>query len=371
MSTLAERVKAVNVAEGDAVRAGDVLVQLDDAAAQAQLAQANAALATAQANHDLLAAGPTAEQLRQAEAGVIVATSNYSRTISGSRAADIAAAQAAFDAANEALRKVQAGPQPEDIAAAQAALQTSEAALKQAQAKYDDAFRRDPAGIGASPAALALEQATSAYAGAKAIYDKAMKPADAAQLSAATQQVESARAALERMRTPARAYDIAQARAQIAQAQAQLDALRAGPRAQEIAAARAQIDAAQAQVQAAQAQLARLSLSSPITGTVTKVGIHAGESTAPGQVILSVADLQHLRVETTDLSELDVVNIRLGQPVTVLIKALGQRVPGTVTAIAAEAEALGGDVVYRTTIELNQAPTGLRAGMSADVEFGR
>jgi HlyD family secretion protein len=366
---MAERVKALNVKEGDTVNAGDVLLQLDDESAQAQLAQANAALATAQANYNLLAAGATAEQLRQAEAAVVSATANYSRTVSGPRRADIVAAQAAYDAANQALLKIQAGPQPEDISTAQAALQSAEAALKQAQYAYDNAFRRDPAGIGANPASLALEQATIAYNASKSAYDKVAKPADAAQISAALQQVESARAALERARTPARDYDIAQAKSQIEAAQAQLDALKAGPRAQQLNAAKAQITSAQTQVQAAEAQLKKLSVIAPIAGTVSNLLAHVGEWVTPAQPLLTLADVQHLRVETTDLSELDVVNVKEGQAVTVLVKALYTSVPGKVTRIATNADTLGGDVVYKTTIELRDMPTGLRAGMSVDVNF--
>lgn len=366
---IAERVKTVNVKEGDVVVAGDGLLQLDDEAAQAQLAQAKAALATAQANLDLLSAGTTTEQLRQAEAGVVAATANYSRTVSGPRAADIVAAQAALDAANQALRKLQAGPQPDAIAGAQATLQSAEAALKQAQARYDAAYKQDPAGIGGNPASLALEQATIAYNAAKAAYDLSAQPADAAQIAAVNQQVESARAALERARLPARDFDIAQAKAQIEAARAQLDALKAGPRAQQISAAQAQVASAQAQVQAAEAQLKRLSVIAPIAGVVSNLKAHVGEWVTPGQPLLTLADVQHLRVETTDLSELDVVNVKEGQAVTVLVKALNASVPGKVIRIASAADTLGGDVVYKTTIELSEMPAGLRAGMSVDVQF--
>ena len=59
---LGGRVEAVNVSEGDVVKAGDVLVQFDTALLEAQRAQAAAALAAAQANYDVLQAGPTTAQ---------------------------------------------------------------------------------------------------------------------------------------------------------------------------------------------------------------------------------------------------------------------------------------------------------------------
>jgi hypothetical protein len=82
-----------------------------------------------------------------------------------------------------------------------------------------------------------------------------------------------------------------------------------------------------------------------------------------------LADLANLRVETTDLSERDVPRVAPGQAVSVTIKALNQDVNGKVLSIAPLADTLGGDVVYKTTIELDELPPGLRAGMSVDVRF--
>ena len=349
---------------------GQALVRLDDASAQAQLAQAKATHAMAQANYDLASAGPTAEKLREAQAAVMGATASYSRTLSSSPPANIVAARAAYNAASDAYQKVKAGPQPEDVAASEASLHSSEAALKQAQTKYDDTFRRDPASIGASPEALQLEQATNAYTAAKALYDKAIKPADASQLSAAAQQVESARAALNQAMRPATTFDVAQAKAQLDQAQAQLDELKAGPPLQQLAAAQAQVDAAKAQMQAVEAQLKKLVLQAPFRGTISKLNVHGGESIQPGQLIMVLADLDRMRVETTDLSERDVPKVVVGQAVTVFIKALNQTVPGHVREIAPLADTLGGDVVYKTTIDLDARPADMRAGMSVDVQFG-
>ena len=39
--------------------------------------------------------------------------------------------------------------------------------------------------------------------------------------------------------------------------------------------------------------------------------------------------------------------------------------------IAPLADVLGGDVVYKVTIDLDQPPAGLRAGMSVEAQFGQ
>jgi multidrug efflux pump subunit AcrA (membrane-fusion protein) len=85
--------------------------------------------------------------------------------------------------------------------------------------------------------------------------------------------------------------------------------------------------------------------------------------------VLVLADLSHLRVETTDLSERDVPQVKKGQAVRVFIEALDEEVGGTIIEISPQAEILGGDVVYKTVIELDEQPAGLLPGMSVEVDF--
>jgi len=368
---LGEKVTAVNVAVGDQVKAGQVLAKLDDSALRAQIRQAEAAVAAAQASYDLLAAGPTTAQLRQANAAVISARAAYSRTIEGARATDIEAARAALDAAHASYNKVKAGPRSEDYAAAEASLRTAEAALRQAQNVYDRALSRNPAGISGDPAALGLEKATNDYNAAKALYDALSRPPDEAQLSAAYQQVVAAKAQLNRLLQPAQGFDLEQAQAQIDGAQARLDELKAGARPEQLAAAKAQVESAQAALGVLETQLQKYVLVAPLNAVLLSRAIEPGETALPGTPVLVLGDLDHLRIETTDLSERDVPKIEMGQPVTVVIKALNQSVTGRVSEISPLASTLGGDVVYKTTIDLDARPAGLRAGMSVEVQFGR
>jgi multidrug efflux pump subunit AcrA (membrane-fusion protein) len=110
-------------------------------------------------------------------------------------------------------------------------------------------------------------------------------------------------------------------------------------------------------------------LISPIAGTVTLVSLSEGEYASPGQAVITVSDIDNLRVETTDLSERDVTEVEIGQEAVVYLEALDLEVEGQVAAIAPVAETLGGDVVYRATIDLESQPDGLRPGMSAEVRI--
>ena len=126
---------------------------------------------------------------------------------------------------------------------------------------------------------------------------------------------------------------------------------------------------AQLAVQTAQANLNATHLVAPFSGEVASVTTSVGDYVSPGQVILVISDVNHMHVETTDLSERDVPKIRLGQGTTVTIKALNQDASGKVSAISPLADTLGGDVVYKVTILLDTLPSNLRSGMSVDVHF--
>jgi len=136
-----------------------------------------------------------------------------------------------------------------------------------------------------------------------------------------------------------------------------------------IVTAQARLPAAQASLAAAQAALDDLTLTAPFSGVVVSLDIGPGEVVVPGQVLLRLGDLDHLQVETTDLSEIDVQQVRLGQSADIYIEALRSTVHGKVIRIASDSTKLGGDVVYAVTLQLAQQPAGLRWGMSVKVGF--
>lgn len=127
---------------------------------------------------------------------------------------------------------------------------------------------------------------------------------------------------------------------------------------------------AQALVDSAKAVLAAQSnLTAPFAGTVISVDISPYETVAPGQIVMVLGDLSNYRIETTDLSERDVTRVQAGQPASVFIEALGEEFTGKVVDVARISSELGGDVVYKVTIELDEQPAGLLWGMSADVDI--
>ena len=383
--TLAGRVRSIGVQVDDSVEAGEVLVMLETDNLEAQVAQAEAAVEAARANLARLMAGARPDEIASAEEAVALALARVAQAEAALEAAEAqhAAAQSAVEAARAALRAAQAryrqvesGASDAELAAVEADLRLAEAQLRQAQAAYDRV--KGSADIQMRPEALALEQATIACEAARTRYEALLRGADPEDREAALAQVESAQVAVTQAENQALAAlaqanqassAVEAARVQQAQAGHQVSLLKAGATAEEIAAAEAQLAQAEAALQAAQASLAQAALDAPFDGTITAVEIGPGEAVVPGQMVLALSDLSHLRAETTDLSERDVARVKPGQPVTVYVEALGQEIDGRVVGIAPRATTVGGDVVYSVRIELDEQPPNLRWGMSIEVEI--
>jgi multidrug resistance efflux pump len=89
----------------------------------------------------------------------------------------------------------------------------------------------------------------------------------------------------------------------------------------------------------------------------------------PGQVVIVMGDLSRFQVETTDLSERDAPKVGVGQAAQVEVMALNQQFAGKVTDVSRISSTVGGDVVYKVTIELDLQPPGLLWGMTANVRI--
>jgi multidrug efflux pump subunit AcrA (membrane-fusion protein) len=297
---------------------------------------------------------------------------------------DSTAAQLQVDQAQITLRELTS---PAAVAAAEQAVLNAQQDAKDAQNKVDsyNNLRASPDQIDNAKANLAIAQ--DAMDEAFKVYQKYKNyPPDNPRRAQAYTEYYAARKARDN-------------------AQSNLNWLTGGPSENDVALANADLDAANAMVQeaqwylselkgetipddatgtqlaqleqardalkAAQDQLAKTRLLAPISGTVTDVSTATGEYVVPGQVVVAVSDVAGLQVETTDLSEMDVPQLSEGQNVSINVKALGTAIPGHLISISPVATTLGGDVVYKTTIGLDEVPEGLRAGMSVIVDYLR
>lgn len=328
-SKLGGRVVEVPAQEGQAVKAGDVLLRLDDAEAQAVLAAAKANEAKAAALVAKLQTGATAEQVRQAEAAVDAARQQYELAVKGPREEEIRAASAAVDAAH-------------------AQSQTAKGELERLQP-------------------LADREAVS-----KMELDRARGMADAA-----AAQTNMAAQKLSALESGARPEEIAAAKAALDRAQAMLDEVKAGARVEDIAVAKGAQDAALADVQRAEAALREMTVVAPIDAIVESVDVRAGDLIKPGAIVRLV-NPEDLEMNAF-VSALMLGQVRLGQKVPITTDAHGaERFEGEIIYIAAEGEFTPRNLqteeervqqVFKVKIKLDSAGGKLRAGMSATAHF--
>jgi multidrug resistance efflux pump len=173
---VAGRIKTLSVDEGQDVTAGQMLAQLDTALLEAQLDQARAAVAVAEANlaqlragsreEDVLAAQAQVDQARAQRDGAAQAHQNTLAILENPQELEtqIVQARAARDAAARALEQVRAGSRPEDIAAADAML---------AQAQINTQSTRDRLSLAKTTAEAQVQQAADVLTQAQARYAQA------------------------------------------------------------------------------------------------------------------------------------------------------------------------------------------------------
>ena len=337
----------VLVEQGDIVAAGDLLIQLDPADTQMAIEQAQAALRTARARLALQQAGARPEavaaaeaQLKACQARLGQAAAQRDQLVGGATEAEIAVAQAQVAAA---------------LAEQWAARDAHDNTMKCMTITLPIGWKKricPTLGTYEEQARYGLGAADKTLVAAQAQLNQLLAGADAEQVRAAQADVRAAVARCEAM-------------------QARLDLVRAGAAAEEIAVTQATVAEAEAAVAAAGAVMTHTEIRAPFAGTVTEINVKVGNAVRPGQVACVLAELGQLQARTTDLTELDVAQIAVGQLVLVTVDALpGRDFTGVVRRIALQAQDFRGQVVYAVTIELpgiTDAP--LRWGMTAWVEF--
>jgi len=131
--------------------------------------------------------------------------------------------------------------------------------------------------------------------------------------------------------------------------------------------ANANVQEAQASVGIAQAKLAQGTLIAPHDGTVASINVIPSEFVQSDRAVVTLATLNNLQAETTDLGERDIPNVHIGDTANVFIEALNQTIKGKVISISPIADTVGGDVVFKVTIALDEQPKALLWGMTAEV----
>jgi multidrug resistance efflux pump len=321
------KVKEVMVTEGESVTKGTVLLSLGDREAY------QAGVAAAQA--DVTAGQQALDQLNR------TANLAYNQAL-----LEEAAAQAAYNTALKAWDAFNQNQYEKDLDQAKSDVATALSELKDAQTEFDKYADREKD----NPDRIRTKNALDA---AQTKYDNAV-----------IRQTE-----IENRFTQVKS-NLEVARERLAEATRIRQQRENGPDADQLALAQTNLTAAQARLVAAQAALNQREVVAPYDGVVARIDISAGENALPTQPVIVFADLSNWYVETTDLTEKEVVNIRVGQSVTIVPDALpGLTLHGTVERIGLTYTEKAGDIVYPVRIRLDPSDAMLFWGMTVEVRF--
>ncbi len=328
-SKVGGRVAKVHVREGDRVRPGQILVELEGDELEARRAEAAAAVAQAQATLDQL--------------------------VAGSRPEEVARARAAADAAQQTLAGVKTWPRAEEVAQARADVAAAEAELAYAEAQY----RR-------------FEELFREGAVAAAERDNALSRRDADRAKLA-----SLRERLRIVETGSRPEDIGAAEGRFKEADAGRRLVEKGPREEEIRQARANLRAAEARLRVIETQLAEMVVKSPTDAVVEVFDTRPGDLAGPNKAVATLIE-PDLWVRVY-VPESQIGRVRLGQEATVRVDSFpGRRFRGVVEQINRQAEFTPRNVqtpeervnqVFGVKVRLDNSEGLLRAGMAADVSL--
>ncbi len=157
--------------------------------------------------------------------------------------------------------------------------------------------------------------------------------------------------------------DLALKKAKLDEAQDLYDRLKDGPDAK-------QLPLLQERLKAAKAAMAAFEVQAPFNGVVTDLNAKTGGSINAGETAVTIADYSSWIIRTTDVTEIDVVKLKEGQPVTVTLDAIPNlALKGKVLAIGQNYAESQGDIVYEVTILLTDVDPAMRWGMTAAVKF--
>lgn len=386
----------INVEEGSQVKAGDVLIQIEDDVFAAQKDQADAAVAVAEAT------------LSAAQAQLAYVKSQYELALDGARFSDLQSRQSAWSQpTSEDFKPVWYYTKAEQIAAAEKALDAALEKLEERQDMLEKELEKAGARSFVSlekqlaEAQTRLSIANITYATAQTSPDEHLKEAAEKAKDLAQSAFDNALNVYNDALSTTAAEDVLNARAEVAVAQSSYDSaqdllmsLRTGEDSGQVQVAReavlqaeaaiAQAEAGIQQAQAAQAlaqlQSDRATIKAPIDGIVITRNVELGDIAVAGGSVMTIAEM----------SELDLViyvpetwygQLKLNQEVEIKVDSFPNEVfKGKVVKIADQAEFTPRNVqtadgrattVYAVRIVVPNPQLRLKPGMPADVDFGK
>jgi len=130
----------------------------------------------------------------------------------------------------------------------------------------------------------------------------------------------------------------------------------------------ARIKQTEASTEGVRAQIRELTLSAPVAGVITKVNGEIGETIKSETIVVSMMPSGNLQIDV-DISEADVVNVKVGQAVKITLDAFDAIAEwtGKIVKIDPAETVKGGAIYYKTTVFFDKEDERIRSGMTANI----
>jgi len=225
--------------------------------------------------------------------------------------------QAAVNLQKINLAKVKAGPTADEVTIAKTNLDKAKASVSQAQTAYDRTGGESNPFSGLLPQALTLQQATSDYQAAAAVFNQTIHHPTEYELSTAQTLYDQAEAALA----------------------------------------------------IAKQNITYATLVAPFDGTILSIKPKAGELVSQGVAAITIADLARMQAEAS-LDENTLARIQMGQSVSLALDTFPNKtLTGRVSKIALSGSSVNGVVSVLVTVDIDPTDVPIYPGLSATLEF--
>ncbi len=375
------RVAQIFVEQGDLVKQGQKIAQMENADVRVQLLQAQANLRQAQANLAKGQNGNRPEEIAQAQARFESAQASLDRSKNGNRPQEIAQVQAKLAQVKAALALTQSIA-PQQIQQANAQVAAAAARLRLAALKLERTNKLYKEG---AIALEKLEEARADFQTSNANYLEAQQRRQQVRNNA-TQEIAQRRATvaelaqnLQQQQLGSRSEDTAKAAADMRQARSAFQESKNGTRKEEIAQLAAAVDVAKAQVLSAQVLLRESIIFAPFDGIITQRYASVGAFVTPtttaskeGQATSTsvVAIAKDLEVKAK-VPEVDIGKISTGQQVEISADAYpDEKFRGSVRIVAPEAVVEQNVTAFEVRLSIDDDQRGaLKSGMNVNNLF--
>lgn len=337
---LAGRLSRLWVKEGERVRKGQRLAELEASLLLAQVQQAQAALTTAQAQLAQASRPPLASEVERAQAEV-----DQARQV----------AQAQLDAARHRFQELRQGPTREELEQARG---TARQSLAQSEQNKREALRYEQLYQQGYVTLQDLERARTLARVAENNY--------LTNYNRLRQQQIGTRPEVLRQASDQVSQSLANLQGAQASGRARMQNLRDQPRLEDVQVAQARLKEARLALKVAEERLLQARIRAPYDGTVTRIFLKAGQLTGANAPILHLVRSAAYEIQV-NVDELNLGRLKVGQSALISSDAYPETFRARLREIAPQVISERGTILLK--LDPQKPPTWLRPGLTVSVNI--